>query len=626
MSYCLNPNCQKPLNPKNNIFCQHCGSKLILKERYRALKQIGQGGFGKTFLAVDEDIPSKPPCVIKQFLPLLPSNSIEKATSLFEQEAIQLNILGKHPQIPQLLAHFRQEDQLYLIQEFIDGQNLAEELAERGAFSETDIRQLLTSLLPVLQFVHENQVIHRDIKPENIIRRKSDDQLVLVDFGAAKFATGTALLRTGTAIGTAGYAAPEQSLGKANFTSDIYSLGITCLHLLTQIEPFELFDISENKWAWQDYLIHPVGKELSRILDKMVQMATKLRYQSAAEVLEDINYPDIKYRAKANTFNTNYYSSHQSNNSDSLRLVEIGSKYGYINHVGKLVIGLKFDQARSFSQDGLAAVKIGNKWGYIDVRGNVAIDPQFTEVLSFSEGLAPFKLSKFLGIRQTWGYINKNGDVEIDPQFAEALNFSEGLALIRVGTKWGYINGKGDLVINPEFAGADSFKQGLARVTINDKWGYIDQKGQITIPPRDNARNFSEGLAAVEVNKKWGYINLQGSLVIQPKFNLALDFSESLAPVLMDVKFLGLFAAGQRWGYIDNTGTVVISPQFDWALQFSQGLAAVKIGNKWGYINSLGYMVIQSQFELAGNFINGMAEVIVNGQCRYIDRTGKYIY
>ena len=619
MSYCLNPNCQKPVNPKNNKFCQHCGSKLILKERYRALKQIGQGGFGRTFLAVDEDIPSKPPCVIKQFLPLLPSNTIEKATSLFEQEAIQLDTLGKHTQIPQLLAHFDQDDRLYLIQEFIDGYSLAEELAEKGAFKETEIRQMLNSLLPVLQFVHDNNVIHRDIKPENIIRRVTDNELVLVDFGAAKFATGTALLRTGTSIGTAGYAAPEQSLGKAHFTSDIYSLGVTCIHLLTQIEPFELFDITENKWAWQDYLTHPVSKGMRRVLDKMIQMATKLRYQSVSEVLEDINSLNF------NPLNNNS-NGKSAKSIDSLRLVEIGNKYGYINNVGKLVIGLKFDQARSFGQDGLAAVKIGNKWGYIDIKGDLTIQPQFTEALNFSEGLAPFKLSKFLGIRQKWGYIDQNGDVAIDPQFTEALNFSDGLALIRVGIKWGYINTKGEIVIPPEFTGADSFTQGIARVMMNGKWGYIDKKGQISIPPKDNARNFSEGLAAVEVNKKWGYINLQGSLVIQPQFNLALDFSEGLASVLMDIKFLGLFSAGQKWGYIDNTGTTVISPQFDWALQFSQGLAGVKLNNKWGYINKMGYMVIQAKFELAGNFLNGIAEVTINGQCRYIDRTGKYIY
>lgn len=201
MSYCLNPNCQKASsNPDREQFCQNCGSKLLLKERYRAIKLIGQGGFGRTFLAVDEDKPSKPRCAIKQFFPQAQgTNNSQKAAELFEQEAVRLDDLGKHPQIPELLAYFTQDERQYLVQEFIEGQNLAEALAAEGTFKETQIRSLLSSLLPVLDFIHSHNIIHRDIKPENIIRRH-DGQVVLVDFGAAKFATGTALARTGTVI------------------------------------------------------------------------------------------------------------------------------------------------------------------------------------------------------------------------------------------------------------------------------------------------------------------------------------------------------------------------------------------------------------------------------------------
>jgi len=289
MSYCLNPNCNKPQNPKGNKFCQTCGSKLLLRERYRALKLIGQGGFGKTFQAVDEDKPSKPPCVIKQFYPQAQgTNNVAKAAQLFEQEAVRLDQLGKQSQIPELLARFEQDGRLYLVQEFIDGQNLAQELEQNGAFNETQIRELLSSLLPVLEFVHNQQVIHRDIKPENIIRRRDDGQLVVVDFGAAKFVTGTALLKTGTVIGSPQYTAPEQAVGKAIFASDLYSLGVTCLHLLTQVNPSQLFDPSEYQWAWRDSLTTSVSDALGQILEKMVQMATKQRYQSATEVLQDL--------------------------------------------------------------------------------------------------------------------------------------------------------------------------------------------------------------------------------------------------------------------------------------------------------------------------------------------------
>ncbi|WP_293128270.1 serine/threonine-protein kinase [Microcoleus sp. bin38.metabat.b11b12b14.051] len=296
MSYCLNPNCSQPQNPDAAKICRNCRAKLLLRDRYRAIKAIGQGGFGRTFLAVDEDKPSKPRCVIKQFLPaetqLIPSASnrnSKKAAELFEQEAMRLDELGKHPQIPELLAYSIQDNRQYVVQEFIDGQNLAQIVTTEGTFTETQIQDLLNSLLPVLHFIHSHNVIHRDIKPGNIIRR-ADKQLVIVDFGAAKIATGTALLKTGTSIGSPEYIAPEQARGKAFFTSDLYSLGVTCLYLLTQVSPFDLFDPGEDAWIWRQYLANnPVSEQLGKILDKMIENATNRRYQTAVEVLTQLN-------------------------------------------------------------------------------------------------------------------------------------------------------------------------------------------------------------------------------------------------------------------------------------------------------------------------------------------------
>jgi WD40 repeat protein len=293
VSYCFNPTCQNPQNNGHPPICQSCGSKLLLKERYRILKPIAQGNFGRTFLAVDESKPLKPRCVIKQFFPRdRGGDAAEKAAILFRQEATRLSQLGSHPQIPRLLAYIERNNQQYVVQEFIDGQNLAQELSEQGAFSETRIRKLLQSLLTVLEFIHHHQVIHRDIKPENIISRTSGP-FVLVDFGAAKFVTGTVLAKTGTLIGSASYAAPEQAAGKASFASDVYSLGVTCLHLITNISPFDLFDLSEGTWAWRDYLTQSISPEIGHVLDKMVEPATKRRYPSATDALKDLNGPPI---------------------------------------------------------------------------------------------------------------------------------------------------------------------------------------------------------------------------------------------------------------------------------------------------------------------------------------------
>ncbi|MEA5619147.1 serine/threonine-protein kinase [Cronbergia sp. UHCC 0137] len=290
MSYCLNPLCSKSENPHDVKFCVTCGTKLLLKERYRAIKPIGQGGFGRTFLAVDEDKPSKPRCVIKQFYPQAQgTNTVQKAVELFTQEAVRLDELGQHPQIPELLAYFAQDSRQYLVQEFIDGGNLAQELGKRGAFGETQIRQLLNDLLPVLQFCHDRQVIHRDIKPENIILRGSDNKLVIVDFGAAKSATGTNLNHTGTSIGSPEYVAPEQMRGKATFASDIYSLGVTCINLLTERSPFDSYDTDNATWLWQQYLKTPISQQLSQIIDKMVAIIPNRRYQTVNQVLNDLN-------------------------------------------------------------------------------------------------------------------------------------------------------------------------------------------------------------------------------------------------------------------------------------------------------------------------------------------------
>ena len=299
MSYCLTPACQNPQNADRTQFCLNCGSKLLLRERYRAIKPLGRGGFGRTFLAIDQDKPSKPRCAIKQFFPLSQgTSSSEKAAELFNREAVRLDELGKHPQIPELLAHFQQERYQYLVQEFIEGQNLQEELARSGPFSESQILSLLKDLLPVLQFVHDRSVIHRDIKPPNIIRRRISQppiiytyptltgELVLVDFGAAKLVEG--LRETGTVIGSPEFVAPEQIRGQAVYASDLYSLGVTCIYLLTQISPFDLFDINQDAWVWRDFLKVPIDPKLSRILDKMIESSLSRRYKSVAEVLKDL--------------------------------------------------------------------------------------------------------------------------------------------------------------------------------------------------------------------------------------------------------------------------------------------------------------------------------------------------
>jgi serine/threonine protein kinase len=258
------------------------------------------------------------PCVIKQFMPQFQGTSaLEKATELFKEEAKRLYELGEHPQIPRLIGYFEQDNRLYLVQELIEGQNLLAELTQQGVFSEEKIWQLLADILPILKFVHERNVIHRDIKLENIIRRRSGvssslpkggnfrstafprggrGELVLIDFGISKQVTGSLMSQVGTTVGTPGYSPMEQMRGQVFPGSDLYSLGITCLRLLTQCLPKadgtdDLYDPINGGWMWRQRL--PAGTkistELGNILDKLIQDYLKNRYQSADEVIKALN-------------------------------------------------------------------------------------------------------------------------------------------------------------------------------------------------------------------------------------------------------------------------------------------------------------------------------------------------
>ncbi|MBD2441223.1 serine/threonine-protein kinase [Nostoc sp. FACHB-110] len=295
MTCCLNPACHNPPHSESTTYCSNCRFPLVvLRNRYRPIQLLGKGGFGKTYLAEDLDKLNEY-CVIKQFAPRVQGTAaINKATELFEQEARRLQQLGEHPQIPTLLAYFEEENNLYLVQQFINGQNLLAELKQQGTFKEEKIWEVLLDLLNILKTVHQHKVIHRDIKPENIIRRSTDNKLVLIDFGISKQLTMTVITNPGTIIGSPGYAPLEQMQdGKAYPASDLYSVGATCFHLLSGIHPWIMWEQQGYGWvsSWREHLQQPQSSELQKILDKLLQKDYQQRYQSAEEVLQDFSSP-----------------------------------------------------------------------------------------------------------------------------------------------------------------------------------------------------------------------------------------------------------------------------------------------------------------------------------------------
>ncbi|MCC5639467.1 CHASE2 domain-containing serine/threonine-protein kinase [Nostoc sp. CHAB 5844] len=266
---------------------------LLLGGRYHITRVLGSGGFGRTYLAQDTQRPGNPTCVVKQLMPARRDTKfLEVARRLFNTEAEILEALGKHPQIPALLAYFEDQQEFYLVEEYIPGHTLNEEIAPvQGAKNESFVIEMLKGVLEVLAFVHEHKVIHRDIKPHNIIRSNQDNRLVLIDFGAVKLMhppTSEQTELATVAIGTRGYAPPEQFAGHPRLSSDIYALGMMGIQAITGTLPQELQpDPDTGNIMWQHTV--QVSAELSIILDKMVRYHFSDRYQSAAAVLQDLN-------------------------------------------------------------------------------------------------------------------------------------------------------------------------------------------------------------------------------------------------------------------------------------------------------------------------------------------------
>ncbi|MBD1911567.1 MULTISPECIES: serine/threonine-protein kinase [unclassified Leptolyngbya] len=265
-----------------------CGTEQRFRDRYQVIKALGRGGFGVTFLAQDMLLPGNPYCVIKQLCPKVNNDvAIKRACERFEREAKILSQLGSHAQIPRLLDYFQVDGEFYLVQEYVPGNTLAKEIKKNGPQSESYVKRFLREILPILDYVHKQQVIHRDIKPPNIIRCDDDGRLVLIDFGAVKEEivendrTGGGM--TTQFVGTLGFAPPEQLAMRPTFSSDIYAVGVTCLYLLTGKPPMEFdYDPLTGELRWEQEVY--VSDFLARILDKMLKVSVSERYHTVEQV------------------------------------------------------------------------------------------------------------------------------------------------------------------------------------------------------------------------------------------------------------------------------------------------------------------------------------------------------
>ncbi|MGB3641455.1 MAG: IMS domain-containing protein [Rivularia sp. (in: cyanobacteria)] len=272
-----------------------------LNHRYQVIQVLASGGFGETFLAVDTQMPSKRKCVIKQLKPVEDNPQIyQLVQERFQREAALLEELsdGKN-QIPQLYAYFTDEEQFYLIQEYIEGDTLTKKVQQEGAISEASVKEILINILPVLDYIHSKRIVHRDIKPDNIIIRLSDSQPVLIDFGAVKETMQTVVASENSpksiVIGTPGFMPSEQTAGRPVYSSDLYSLGLTAIYLLTGKIPQELpNNPSTGEIIWREYAPN-ITSSFAAVLDKAIQSHSRSRFATAKEMLQALQTQAVPF-------------------------------------------------------------------------------------------------------------------------------------------------------------------------------------------------------------------------------------------------------------------------------------------------------------------------------------------
>lgn len=264
----------------------------ILNRRFSIVRELGSGGFATTYLAIDRNLDIENKCAVKQLQPRFNTSAVwENAKERLATEAMVLQWLGKHDQIPRFIGHFEENKQFYLVLEFIEGEEFEQEV-HRQTLYEAQAIEFLFDILEILKFVHQEGVIHRDIKPSNLIRRQQDGKMILIDFGAVKeigtlaFDTSKQQIQT-QIIGTPGYMPTEQNNGKPVYSSDIFALGKTVIFGMTDKSPMEWEEAEmDGAVAWNQKIT--ISEAFLKVINRMTAANPSERYASAEEVLGDL--------------------------------------------------------------------------------------------------------------------------------------------------------------------------------------------------------------------------------------------------------------------------------------------------------------------------------------------------
>lgn len=544
-----------------------------------------------------------------------------------------------HPNIRKVYGYGDIDGRPAIIMEYLEGMDLKAMLKGGRRFTDEELRKWWDELVSALNYTHAQNIVHRDIKPSNIFLDNKGD-VRLLDFGIAKVADTSSGTQTGSTLGTRIYMSPEQVKDpkRVGPKSDVYSLAVSFVHLLTGKAPYDStttsdyeiqvsivtkpVDLSPLPESWRNFLApylekDPANRPELKPFETISSTPTPPRFdEDEGTIVGGISTPQANGRKQTESKkqkgkkkwllmlvavvavvlslmlkgSKNYARPF----SEGLAFVQLNGKVGYINKSGKMVFSLPQCDLGFDFHDGLAAVrdKKSNKWGYIDKTGRQIVSFQYSNVDDFSEGLAHVvtKAGEHYFIDKTGKRI-----ISIPYDAYDIGAFHNGMACVRGSSYSFFIDKKGEVVLEfPQYDCYDQgFKDGLAAVYNHGVKGFINLSGQLvmSLPQYDQVNGFSENMACVGVaadkddkgsykvdNIKWGYINKSGAQVIRPQYNYAWDFSEGLAAVGINGKF----------GYIDKTGRVVIPLQYDWVTDFSEGLACVRKNNKCYFIDKSG--------------------------------------
>jgi len=641
---------------------------LLHQGEYRILSVLGQGGFGITYLGLQQGLERR--VAIKEFFMKELCNrnegdsqvsvlsegarqQVDRFRQKFLKEAKTLAALD-NPHIIRIYNVFEENGTAYYVMEYIEDGSLKDLVSARGSLPEAEALGYIRQLADALGYLHRQKILHLDLKPANVLL-KGGQTAVLIDFGISKRYDEEGSQTSSTPAGISrGYAPLEQynAGGVSRFQpcTDIYSLGATLYTLLTGEVPPAATDVNNDGLP---ALPSHISTSTARAIEKAMSPRPKDRPQSVEEFMKLLQSVDEEV-TKPGEGKAMPKERQKKSQPRKLRKIVVAvmvviagllaipfmkdapkevkevdytplftlytnseGKYGYVGITGKedslrtVVIPAKYDYAENFSE-GMACVKLNGKYGFINKLGQEIIPLKYDFVAGkFNKGMAGVELNgKYV-------YVNKLGQEIVPPKYDFVWEFNEGMAIVELNGKHGYVNKLGQEIVPLKYDDVRNFKEGMAWVQLNEKWGYINKLGEEIVPLKyDNAGYFNEGMAWVQLNEKWGYINKLGEEIVPLKYDYAENFSEGMACVKLNGKY----------GFVNKLGQEIVPLKYDFvAWEFNEGMAGVKLNGKWGYINQQGEEIVPPKYTDTYSFNEGLAGVVLNRKRGYINQQGEEI-